>query len=178
MRYVALLRGINVGGNRKISMADLRDLVSSLGHADVSTYIQSGNVLFTGPEQDTSSLGQRIERKIASELGQDVTVIVRTRAELDTVIDGNPFQQAVTNPTTLHVVFLSEPPDSERLAAIDARLFEPDRFQVRDRAIYLWLPNGFQRTKLTNDLWERRLRLRATTRNWNTVTKLLALADG
>jgi uncharacterized protein (DUF1697 family) len=175
MRYVALLRGINVGGNKKLSMADLRELLLSLGYADVMTYLQSGNALFTSPRDDPTELAQKIEHQIARDLGLQVSVLIRTRQELATVVEGNPFQSATATPTRLHVSFLSASPNGERLAEIDPGRFEPDEFRIGDRVIYLLLPDGFHGTKLTNEFWERRLGLRATTRNWNTVTKLLSL---
>jgi len=178
MRYAALLRGINVGGNKKLPMADLRTLLSSLGHTDVTTYLQSGNALFTSPWDDPAALAQEIEQQIARDLGLAVRVLIRTPDELAEVIASNPFPDATATPTKLHVSFLSASPHAERLAAIDARQFEPDQFRVGDRAIYLWLPNGAAETKFTNDFWERRLGLTATTRNWNTVTKLLGLISG
>src|SRR4051794_16056261 len=128
MRYVALLRGINVGGNKKISMADLRALLSSLGHTDVTTYLQSGNALFNGPRDDSDVLRQEIERRIASDLGLNVKVLVRTPEELERVVAGNPFPEAAISPTKLHVCFLSSQPDQARLAAVDPRQFEPDEF--------------------------------------------------
>jgi uncharacterized protein (DUF1697 family) len=178
MRYIALLRGINVGGNKKLSMADLRELLSSLGHADVATYIQSGNALFTSPRDDPAELEQEIESRIARELGLSIRVLIRTRDELAAVVDANPFQSAATSPTTLHASFLSAPLDEGRLSEIDARQFEPDEFRVGNRVIYLFFPNGVAGSRLTYDFWERRFGVAATTRNWNTVTKLLSMADG
>lgn len=177
MQYIALLRGINVGGHRKLPMADLRAVLCSLGYGGVTTYLQSGNALFSDPRDDPAELEREIEEGIARDLGLSVRVLIRTRDELARVIDDNPFPHATANPTQLHVSFLSTPPEGERLAGIDARQFEPDQFQVGDRVIYLQYPNGSARTKLTNDFWERRLGLSATARNWNTVTRLLDLAN-
>jgi uncharacterized protein (DUF1697 family) len=178
MRYVALLRGINVGGHKKVSMADLRILIASLGHTDVSTYIQSGNALFTSPRDDPAELGREIERLIAQNLGLEVTVLIRTPTELEEVIASNPFLSAETSLSKLYVSFLSAQPEDGRLSTIDKGRFDPDDFKVGTRVIYLRYPNGAGRTKLTNDVLERALGLRATSRNWNTVTKLVELAKG
>jgi uncharacterized protein (DUF1697 family) len=178
MRYVALLRGINVGGHAKLSMTHLRELLQSLGYTDVMTYLQSGNALFTSPRDDPTELAREIEDQISRDLGLGIKVLIRTREELATVVDGNPFPNATMSPTRHHVSFLSAPPNGERLAEIDPRQFEPDQFRVGDQVMYLWYPDGSGRTKLSNEFWERRLKVSATTRNWNTVTKLLSLMNG
>jgi uncharacterized protein (DUF1697 family) len=178
MTYVALLRGINVGGHKKVSMTDLRGVLRSLGYTDISTYLQSGNALFSSARQEPEQLSLEIERGIAGQLRLEVRVMIRTPEELAAVVDANPFREATADPTRLHVSFLSAQPDVERLAAIDARQFEPERFHVGDRAIYLWYPSGAGQARLTNAILERRLGVSATARNWNTVTKLLDLARG
>lgn len=177
-RFVALLRGINVGGRRKVGMEDLREVLRSLGHTDVETYLQTGNAVFTTTRTDAAALAREIEDEIGRQLGSDAKVLVRTPAELAALVDANPFPRAVTEPSKLHVAFLSETPDAERVASIDPARFAPDEFRVGERAIYLWYPNGAGRTKLTNDLLERRLGVTATSRNWNTVLKLLERAAG
>lgn len=177
MRYAALLRGINVGGHAKLSMPALRELLASAGYAGVTTYIQSGNVVFTSEDDDPERLARDIERRIAGDLGLNVTVLIRTGEELAAVVASNPFPDAVSAPSTLHVSFLSATPSAEQIATIDRQRFEPDEFGVGDRVIYLHYPNGAGRAKITNELWERRFALRATSRNWNTVNKLLAMVN-
>jgi uncharacterized protein (DUF1697 family) len=178
IRYVALFRGINVGGNKKIAMADLRTLLSSLGYADVATYINSGNAVFTSQRDDPDALAREIEDRIAGELGMRVTVLVRTREDLAAVVERNPFADTATSPTSLHhILFLSAQPDAERLSEMQPYQFSPDEFVVGDRIIYLRLPNGVAGATLTYDFWERRFGLRATSRTLNTVTKLLRLAS-
>jgi len=159
-------------------MAALRDLLATLGYTDVTTYLQSGNVVFSVDQEGDARLTTEIERAILSELGLSVSVLIRTERELKAVIAGNPFKEAAANPTTLHVCFLSRVVDRKRLAELDAAPFAPDDFRLGNREIYLWYPSGAARTKLTNAFWERRLDLRATTRNWNTVTGLLAHMGG
>jgi uncharacterized protein (DUF1697 family) len=177
MRYIALLRGINVGGNKKISMAGLRDLLSALEYTDVATYINSGNAVFTSRRSDPAELARQIEDRIARDLGMSVTVLVRTRDDLAAVVEAFPFPDAATSPTSLHhILFLSAQPDGERLAELDPHQFAPDEFAVGDRVIYLKLPNGVAGGQLTYNFWEKRFGLRATSRTWNTVTKILDLA--
>jgi uncharacterized protein (DUF1697 family) len=176
MKYVALLRGVNVGGRGKLPMGDLRKVLQNLGHTDVSTYLQSGNALFTSPRDDPAELEHEIGEALAHNLGLTTQVMIRTGPDLTTLIDNNPFPDAVAKPTTLFVNFLSRPVDPERVEAIDARPFEPDQFRPGDRAVYLWCPEGAARTKLSNTFWERRLGVGATARNWNTVAKLRDLA--
>lgn len=171
MRYVALVRGINVGG-KKLAMADLRALLDELRHEDVATYVQSGNAVFSSEREDPAELAAEIEAGIAAKLGLDVRVLVRTAPEIAAVIAGNPFPDADANPKLVHVVFLEREPDPERLAQIDPRKYEPDEFRIGDRAVYLRFPNGYHTAKMTNDFWERRLGMAGTARNWNTVMKI------
>ncbi len=173
-RYVALLRGINVGGRKKVAMGDLRDALRSLGYGDVETYLQSGNAIFAAPDRDPGPdrLARDVEQALRSRLETDVKVLVRTGDELASVVEANPFPGAASEPSRLHVAFLSAAPDEDRAATIDAARFEPDQFRIGERAVYLWYPNGAGRSKLTNDLLERKLGVTATSRNWNTVLAL------
>jgi uncharacterized protein (DUF1697 family) len=174
-RYVALLRGVNVGGHNRVAMSDLRELLGSLGHSDITTYLQSGNAVFTSPRDDPAGLASEMERQIARDLGLRATVLVWSRDELAAVVDGNPF--ATTDPKRLHVAFLAAAPDDGWLSAIDPRQYEPDEFKLGDRVLYLWYPNGLSGSRLTDQFW-RGLKVPATDRNWRTVTKLFSLADG
>jgi uncharacterized protein (DUF1697 family) len=176
--YVAMLRGINVAGKNKIKMPDLEALFVGLGHADVTTYIQSGNVVFTGPGRSTSAMASAIEKRIARDLGLDVGVVLRTKSELAKVIAANPFVPGGADFAKLHVTFLAAKPGAALVRAIDDSGFGPDEFRVHGREIYLHCPAGYGKTKLNNTFWERRLKTAATTRNWNTVTKLFELAGG
>lgn len=175
-RQIVLLRGINVGGHRRVAMADLRVLLVRLGFEGVRTHLQSGNVVLdsgASPEQ----VRLTIERALAAELGVDVEIFVRTRDELADVIACDPLGDIVDNPSRYLVSFLSAEPDSvgvREAAAVDVA---PEQFVVRGREIYAWHPDGVHNSKLAKVLSERRLGVTATARNWNTVTKLLALAD-
>jgi uncharacterized protein (DUF1697 family) len=172
-----MLRGINVTGHNRIRMEDLRALVAGLGHSDVSTYIQSGNVIFRGPEgADPATIARGLEAAIAAELGLDVAVLLRSREELAAVTGSNPFLAGGADPRYLHATFLGEAPAAATVNALAVPDVAPDEYRILDREIYLHTPNGYGRTKLNNAFWERKLGLPATTRNWNTVTTLLRLA--
>jgi uncharacterized protein (DUF1697 family) len=176
-RYIALLRGINVGGNKRVAMADLRATLESLGHGDVSTLLQSGNALFTSREANTDRLPRAIERAIETRHGMVVKVLVRTGPEVARIVDANPLPEAAAEPSKLHVAFLSADPDAGRFESLDASRSEREVVRSGERALYIWYRDGAGRSKLTNDLLERRLGVTATSRNWNTVTKLADLAN-
>ncbi|OKI08321.1 hypothetical protein A6A06_34225 [Streptomyces sp. CB02923] len=177
-RQIALLRGINVGGHKKFPMARQRELFASLGHTDVTVLLQTGNIVFADPGTPPEETARRIEARIADDLGFPVPVMVRTRDELAAAVAANPFPQAATEPKTLHVTFLSAVPgDVSPLEALDPDAYAPDRFRLIGRELYLWCPDGIGRSKLAEAVSRARLGVTATARNWNTVTKLLALAD-
>jgi len=179
-RTVALLRGINVGGRNSIAMTDLRGIFEDLGHRDVETYLQSGNVVFRATGAPTV-LAATIAGRITAELGLDVPVVVRTGAELQKVVATNPFLADGVDPATLHVVFTVGRAPSAALGDLEPERFSPDRFVHRGREVYLHCPNGYGRTKLTNAFFEARLGPAAgttTTRNWKTVTRLAEMSAG
>jgi len=173
--YVALLRGINVGGHTGVAMADVRRVFAGLGHAAVQTYLQSGNVVFAAPGTDSSRLAADVEARIARDLGQRVTVLVRASNELARIVAANPFLDRTADGTKLHVTFLADAPDRERAAGLAAPAGESDELALDGREVYLHCPNGYGRTRLNNAYFERRLGVAATTRNWKTVTKLREL---
>jgi uncharacterized protein (DUF1697 family) len=171
--YIALLRGINVGGNRKIHMADLREVFAEAGCADVTSYIQSGNLVFSHPSTDAEKVTAVLERRIEDATGFDVPVILRTAAAWEGVVDANPYPGI--EPTTLHVVFLAAPPAAAAVAAFDAARFTPEEFAVVGREVYLHLPDGLGRAKLPPAL--PLIRGAGTARNWRTVLKLAELSS-
>jgi uncharacterized protein (DUF1697 family) len=177
-KYVALLRGINLGARNKVSMQDLRALFADLGAEDVATYVQSGNVVFRSADSPDSpgKLTDAIEKQIHRDLSLDVTVLVRTQRQLAKLVAANPFADDVSDPTKLHVTFLADKPDPARVRMLDPTLAEPDEFSVIGQEVYLHCPNGYGRSKLSNAYFEKLLDVRATTRNWRTVTKLAELA--
>jgi uncharacterized protein (DUF1697 family) len=169
-RYVALLRAVNVGGKNKMPMADLRDLFESLGHTEVSTFIQSGNVVFVAADSVTP---KSLETAISNRFNVDTTIVLRTPSELEKVVKANPFRSAGTS--KLHVGFMTQRPSAAVMAALDAEHFSPEEFAIQGRELYLHLPNGMGRSKLPAYL-DRQLAIPTTVRNWNTVTKLIELA--
>jgi uncharacterized protein (DUF1697 family) len=171
-KYVALLRGINVAGANKIKMDDLRRLFSGLGHTEVQTYLQSGNVVFRGTGEDPARLASGIEQAIADELGLTVTVLLRTGQDLGKVLAANPYLDREDNLTKLPVTFLAEPPAPRRAAELQIPEGETAVFTLVDREVYLHCPDGYGRTKLSNAFIERKLGVAATTRNWKSVTAL------
>jgi uncharacterized protein (DUF1697 family) len=176
-RQIALLRGINVGGHRKVPMAQLRELMVRLGHRDVRTHVQSGNVVFTGPDQPQAEVAQQLEGELKATFGFEVSVVIRSRDELADVIRANPLRSVATDPARHLVLFLDAPVEPERLAGIDPADFAPEAFRVGGREIFLWAPEGVRDSRLVKALSEKRLGVTATARNWRTVEKLLVLAD-
>jgi uncharacterized protein (DUF1697 family) len=176
--YVALLRGINVGGKNKLPMLELARLFEEAGATDVRTYIQSGNVIFRAPEKVAPRLPSAVSQQISTRFGLRVPVVLRSAEELRLVPERNPFLKRGADPDALHVMFLADRPEPARVLALDAKRSPPDELAVREREIYLRLPNGVARSKLTNDYFDRALATTSTGRNWRTVLKLIELAGG
>ena len=174
--YIALLRGINMGGRNLLPMEHLARLFEEAGCADVRTYIQSGNVLFGASRSHAGGLPARISQGIADEFGYRIPVMLRTVEELGETIRNNPFVEAGAPENWLHVLFLARQPDARVVAALDPDRSPPDTYAVRGRDIYLQLPNGVANTKLTNAYFDTRLATVTTGRNWRTVRKLFDLA--
>jgi uncharacterized protein (DUF1697 family) len=186
--HIALLRGINVGGNKRVAMPELREVVAGLGHTGVATYIQSGNVLFTpGQAREPAELAAELEQAIAAKLGVQARVVVLSREELAQVAAGNPYP-GEPNPKNVHVIFLPSEPEAghadwlataqQQAAAKGSR----DETQLVGRAVFLHTPDGFGRSELAKLLGKAggpiSTRGAGTARNWSTVTKLLAMCDG
>jgi uncharacterized protein (DUF1697 family) len=176
--HVALLRGINVGGQHRVPMADLRDAFAAAGAREVRTYIQSGNVIFQAGAATAARIAAAGTTALAQRLGFELPVITRSRVELAAVAAGNPFLLAGADPERLHVVFLATAPTAAAVAGLDPRRSPPDELAVRGREIYLRCPNGMARTKLTSDYFDTRLATTGTARSWRTVLALLELAGG
>ena len=188
--HVALLRGINVGGKNKVPMAELRDVVTSLGHAGVTTYIQSGNVLFTTSEDDTAKLAAALEAAIAEAFGVRSPVVVLSREDLARVLDTNPHPEE-PNPKLVHVVFLNAglPQDLlDRVKAAEsaaAAKGSHDTITAAGDALFLHTPDGFGNSELAQSVFrvisppakQKKAGVAATARNWSTATKLLSLCD-
>jgi len=177
MRYAALLRGINVGGRKKVPMAALRELLADLGYADVVTHLQSGNAVFSSSGKSPHTLARTITDRIAGEFGMDVKVVIRTGGELADIVRRSPLPDGPENPSRFFVAFLSAAPEPAATGAVESMSFDPDRIWISGTEAYLWCPAGAADTLLTNNFVEKRLKVTATSRNWNTVLKLADLAD-
>jgi len=175
--FISMLRGINVSGQKKIRMAELSSLYESLGLARVQTYVQSGNVVFATPEPNGSKLAQLIEAEIEQTFGFAVSVFMRDNHDFQRIIDRNPFLgDRNEDPAKLHVTFLYRRPDESEWRNLSIPDDEADEFSVGEQEIFLFCPNGYGRTKFSNNFFERKLKVPATTRNWKTVTALAKLA--
>ena len=175
--YAALLRGINVGGSRKVPMGDLRTLMEDLGHGGVRSYLQSGQAVFTADHGDEETLAAELAGAIEKRFGFAVDVIVRDHAYLKAIAEACPFPAAELEAKQLHVTYFSAPVDADRFAEIDRAAYLPEEFRLGDRALYLYAPNGLGRSKLAEHLSKPRLNkdVIATSRNWNTVVKLVEM---
>lgn len=175
--YIALLRGINVGGRNKLAMRDLAEIFEDAGCTSVTTYIQSGNVIFDADAELADRVPKLVAGSIADRFGYSVPVILRSSDELQTTAGLNPLLHADTDPKALAVVFLADNPSQSRVQTLDPNRSPPDKFAVMGREIYLHCPNGFARTKLTTAYFDSKLNTTATIRNWNTVLKLRELSN-
>lgn len=176
-KHISFLRGINVSGQKKIKMADLKTLYEELNLKNVKTYIQSGNVVFESKENDTKKLNKMISEKINFAYNFEVPCMVITNKKLEWILKNNPFlNDSAIEITRLYVTMLAEIPDRnlfEKAAKINCGR---DQMSLIDDIVYLSVPNGYGKTKLSNNYIENKLRITATTRNWKTMATLLALA--
>jgi uncharacterized protein (DUF1697 family) len=170
--YLALLRGINVGGKNKLSMKDLVGIFAESGCENPRSYIQSGNVVFDASPGVASGVAGRIAARIADRFGYRTPVVLRTVDEMAAVLANNPYLNAGIAEEELHVYFLEGRPDPHRALQLDPDRSPPDRFEVHGSEIYLRLLNGMARTKLTNAYFDSKLVTTSTARNWRTITKL------
>src|SRR5436190_5641285 len=176
MRHIVLLRGINLGSRNRVSMPELRAVLTDAGFEDVRTYLQSGNVALTSNSRP-EVVAQACERHITDALGVDIAVVVRSRDELARVVRKNPLGKVATDPKRYQVSFLSGTLDSGVARKLRDLVVEREQLVVSGREIYAWHPAGVARSKLWAQLAGRGLGVAATARNWTTVTSLLALAD-
>ena len=173
--YIALLRGINVGGKNSLAMADLVRMFVAAGTSDVRTYIQSGNVVFKASASVAKSLPEVVSRAIKKATGYEVPVVLRSAEEIQLVATKNPFLKS--KPVeSLHVMFLADKPSKESIAALDPNRSPYDEFKVIGRDVYLCLPNGAGKSKLSNAYFDSKLSTVSTLRNFRTVLKLLELS--
>jgi len=173
--YLALLRGINVGGNNKLPMATLKTLCEGIGATGVATYIQSGNVVFDLPKATPAVVADALETAIADALGKAIPVVVRTGAQVRATVAAMPYPTEGVDPTTLHVAFLAAEPTAAAVAALAATHFPPNEYVVIGQEVHLRAPDGLGRTKLPD--FDRVLGTVATARNWRTVLTLAGMLD-
>jgi uncharacterized protein (DUF1697 family) len=174
-RYVALLRGINVGRAKRVAMADLRELLGELGYTDVRTHLNSGNVVLTGDEAAAAEHGGRIAAAITDRLGLDVRCVVLTNDELCAIVDGHPFADVATDGSRMMAHVLAEAPDPALLAEYDPIALDPDNSRLGERVIYQWCPDGVLAAPPVGGFAQKHLGIPVTARNWNTMTKLAQL---
>lgn len=176
-KFIVLLRGINVSGQKKIKMSDLILLFEKLEFQNVETYIQSGNVIFSSKENSVKKLESKISSSIKSKYGFDVQVLIVKPDEIECVLKNNPFIKKKKATEKLYVTFLADKPNSENIKKLESKDFSPEEYTIDGKFIYLFYPNGAGKAKLNNNLLESKLRLQATTRNWNTIKTLSELVN-
>jgi uncharacterized protein (DUF1697 family) len=174
MIWIAFLRGINVGGNHSLPMKELAALLEQNGCRDVKTYIQSGNVVFKDPETDSTKLATTISDAIHKNHGFQPHILLLKIEELEKAASSNPFPQAETAPKSLHLYFLSEKPENPNIEGLNKIKINNEAFHLKEKVFYLHTPDGFGTSKLANKA-EKLLGVKATARNWNTVSKMLEL---
>jgi uncharacterized protein (DUF1697 family) len=178
IKYVAILRGINVAGSKPIKMDDLKKMFEDLKYKNVRTYIQSGNIFFESDITDQGKLENQISERILKIFKFEVPVITRNIKELYRILNINPFlKERNIDISKLHVTFLSGIPQPEKINNIQGKNYEADRFIIIDKEIYLYCAGGYGITKLNNNFFENKLSLKATTRNWKTVLKLIEILE-
>ena len=175
--YISILRGINVSGQKLIKMDALRKCYENLGFCNVTTYVQSGNVVFSDNKAKPDELAQTITRQIEKDFGFNVPIIVLTIDNLKQIIDSNPFfKDSDKDNAFLHVTFLSSKPQKADFNSIEEKKLSGEEISFSDNAVYMYCPNGYGKTKLTNSFLEKKLKVGATTRNWRTTNELLRIA--
>jgi uncharacterized protein (DUF1697 family) len=175
-RFVALLRSVNVAGHGRLAMQELRASFEALGATDVTTYIQTGNVLFSTASKSEKGIATAVEQRLAEDFGDAPAVLVRSVADFRRIGSSSPYAKAGADPARHHVTFLATAPTKAALAALTLPPSGRDELVIDGKEIYVHTPDGYANTKYTGTFLERRLDVVSTTRNWNTVTKLSELA--
>ncbi len=171
---IAVLRGINVGGKRKVPMADLRALCQQTGMGNVKTYIQSGNIVFRSAAS-SEQLAEMLTNEIKTRFGFEVPVIVRTGSELAQAITDNPFYNKKADIGKLHLAFLNALPENVLVKQAETQQYKPDQFAVIGRSVFVYCEGKYHQSRLSNSFFEKKLNVSASTRNWKTVLKLAEL---
>lgn len=179
MKHIALLRGINVSGQKKINMSDLKILISNIDKVkNVQTYIQSGNVIFESDIDIPKKLSNQIYTYIYKQYNFEVEVIVKDHFQWNRIISNNPYlKDSSIDTKCMYVTFLNEKPDSKRITLLESVDFTPDSFIINNQIIYSYYANGIGKSKMNNNTFENKLKTIATTRNWNTMINLMKLCN-
>lgn len=170
-KYIVLLRGINVGGNNKLLMAELRTLLSDNGYKNVVTYIQSGNILLDSTKS-VEKTNDHIKLLIKQQFDYNIPVVTLTAEEIKKCFTENPYLKTEDNIKNLHVTFLKDIPEKDLVVNLEIKSANNDSYTITGKTIYLHTPHGYQKTKFSNNQFEKKLNTQATTRNWKTTTKL------
>jgi len=174
--YIALLRGINVSGYNKIKMTELKLLFINEGFNDITTYIQSGNVIFKSDESDTNKLEKQLIKAIKLQFNYSISVLILAEEKLQTIYTSNPFlQRSNIDISKLYVTLLNDAPFKEGIPLLKSYSTKQEEFYIDNKTVYLYYPNGYGRSKLTNNVIESKLKTSATSRNWKTISKLVEL---
>jgi uncharacterized protein (DUF1697 family) len=173
-RYAILLRGVNVGAKNSLPMGELRSMLTAVGCADVQTYVQSGNAVFSANRR-MADVTRAVEEALERYMGRPIATVVRTETEMNAIVAANPLAKVVTHPAYSCVTFLSHTPSKAELAPLYTQDFGPEIFSVEGKEIYTWHPHGQARSALATALGKLKVRGAVTTRNWNTVQKLVAM---
>ena len=173
--YIALLRGINVGGHKKVPMAELREILTKSGLENVQTYIQSGNVVFKSSQKDAIAIESCMEKTIRDYFDFEVPVMIRTREALKTIFDGCPFPEE--KKINSYFSILSEVPTEDAVNEAIQKTYPNEVYVIDKDCIYLFCANGYGKAKFNLNFFEQKLKVSATARNYKTMVKLLSLSD-
>ena len=177
--YISILRGINVSGQKNIKMDVLREQYDGLKFLNIKSYIQSGNVIFQFKKSENAQLEKMISSQIQKKFGFEVSVIVLTMEEMKELIERNPFKADKTKDNSfLHVTILTSKPEQINIETINEVKLPGEEFELSERVVYLYCPDGYGKTRLSNTFFEKKLKVGATTRNWRTTLELLNIAEG
>ncbi len=174
--FVVFLRGINISGQKLMKMADLRSALEQAGFEGVQTYVQSGNLVLKSEDSDRDKISEGVKAVIKEKFGYDVPCLVKTRDEIEDILSESPYDPESRDPKKIFFIMLYEIPEKERVLAIDPSAYHPEEFLIKEDRIYLFAANGAAKSKLSNNFFEAKLKVNATTRNLNTMNKMLDLA--
>lgn len=173
--YIALLKGINVGGHKKVPMADLRELLTKSGFENVQTYIQSGNVILQSSKSDISVIENNIQESIMDHFGFEISVLVKTRSDLKRIFNDSPFSEEKKKAS--YFMLLRNTPEDDLVKVASEKVYEGEEYKILKDCIYFFCEKGFGQAKFNANFFERKLKIFVTARNYNTMVKLLSLSE-